>query len=211
MAAEDVHRAAAEMAEPVAEVARMLGAHDGVDFENLPERAGGRHLSRVLHRVVVAVHVGELNHQALAPGVGEELLECREVFAGGLVDVHVQVAIDAALRRRDEIPHIGLDQDGGEAWDVQEFLLGHERQPLIDIERPARLHPRRIGLANPDDLEHVGEAARCAHLLRSVVVPDADLGDFDFVHRLLPLSIQRTCRQSKTTPSGAWGSSASRA
>ena len=72
VAAEDVHAAAAKLAEPLTVGERLLPAHHGVDFEELPEPTCGERRQAELDRRIVAIHVGQLHGQPLPSRLVEQ-------------------------------------------------------------------------------------------------------------------------------------------
>ena len=131
----------------------------------------------------------------------EQLPERAERLAAGLVHVDVQIMLRTAPRRRNKPEAVGLDRDRLQPRNPEQLLLAHPRNPPVALPVAAPPPPLRVILHHADHFEEVGEAAQRVHLLRTVVVADADLSDSDpFHHNFL---------QSNTMPSGGCAHSAS--
>ena len=124
---------------------------------------------------VVAVHVAHL-HQELAFGrLVEKAAELGQGIPGRLVEMDVLTGVDTGLRIVEQVPHLRLDENNLESWDIEQLL---PRQPLQVFKGSLPLGAlAKFGIRfdNSDNL--VIRRATKYFQLGCVSVSDADLTD----------------------------------
>ena len=96
--------------------------------------------------------------------------------------MNVEAAFGSADGGGDQIEAVGFDGDCFEARNGKQLLFGHERKAFVGVERRAFLIPNGIAFDDADDFKQVGQFPQSGHFGLSVVVPDAQLTDFDAFH-----------------------------
>ena len=87
----------------------------------------------------------------------------------------MQTAFRTAHRSRDKLESVSFHGDGVKTGKVEQFLFAEAGQTLIRFKSAAFFEPSGIVLREPDDFKEFREFAQGNHLVRRVIVSDADL------------------------------------
>ena len=157
-------------------------ADNGVNREHSSQPSVADRLEAELKGRVVSEHVAHLDGELAAGGLVEDLPELRQRLAGRLVEVDVLARCHGSPGRVQQVADLRLHGHGLEALDVEQLLLGHPGQVLVDgaLFRPCP--PLGVRLDDADDLEVLRSPQR-GHLAGCVGVSGADLPD-TYLHRL---------------------------
>ena len=116
--------------------------------------------------------------------------------------MNVEARIDAGLCMLQRIANPGLDRNGLQARQVQQFLPAHPAQTLVHSRRADLFSKRFIRLTAPHHLE-VAALAVGLHLAGGMRMADPNLGDPD-LFSVLPTSkgwaLHRASGHRRSTP-----------
>ena len=186
VAAEPEHVAALEAGQQLVDAHVMLRAHLGVDRGDLADSAVVDQVVHVEHGGIVAVHVAELHDEVLALRVAEHVLVGGDVFSARLIQVNVYAVVDAALCGGNAVQLIALAEDGVEPGNIKQLFFGHDRHIAVDLVVLDFF--RNFGRFGHDthDLKEVGKLLRAFELCAAVVMPRADVTEFNLFHICSP-------------------------
>jgi hypothetical protein len=111
VAPEFEHRAAGEFIEGLAILRRDHFRHHRVRFKDLAEPSRLQHAVKQLHRGIEAIHETHLHDEPLFVGDLHEFAVFLHRSPGGLIEMHVESAINGTTGVAQEVAHLGLDPD----------------------------------------------------------------------------------------------------
>ena len=182
--AEDVHGAALELSDPTAVVIAVPAAHHRMELEDFAEPPLAQGVLDEADGGIVAVHVAQLDGQPTALHLVQQRAELRQRRPAGLVQVHMQTMVGAAMGRRHQLQAVRLHRDHLQPRNRKQLVLRHPAQSLILLQAMTALIPDGIRLDHAHHLVQLRQTPQRRHLLRPVIVPNANLTDLDLPEHL---------------------------